>query len=295
MTLIDFIFMVVNFVILMGALIYFAGKSVKAKFKGRIDKIQTDLEDSAQAGTNAQEFTASAQQCDSRAEEKRKEIFDKANEVIAKNRADAARKCPEEKKDILQDAEDVKKRMEARMRLDVYSGAVDRLTDSLDSFLRNDKFADAKMKLQSKFVSAIDPLLKPTRSDVVKMGSGSPLDVVVSGSQEVGQDYIDKLHGMIVSRFIDCNYNTDPELGDEIQVEYGGKLYHGKFDDLISDIESDDQDNMEALHDMIVKGFIDCHYNTDPELGDNIQVECGGRLYNGTFDEVLELIGTDMA
>ena len=311
--------MVINFVILFGALIFFAGKSTKKKFKDRAAGIQEDLARADEAAGKAEEYLASVAQVDTLAQERRDALFADADKMIAKNTEESVRKCEEEKESILQDAEDVKELMSAGMHGRVYSDAIVQLTDTAEAFLKNDKFGDARKKLQSRFLDDVSALVKPTRSDLVNLDEKEKVEVVVSGNEEVDQDTMNRIHGIVAGNFLDCQFETVPDLGDDLQIQFGDRLYKGTLDDILDAIESDSLDaqmnsasagrpidltlmtsemkdeDVEALKKIISGNFINYDFETDKNQTDEIELQFGDKVYRGNFDKVLEQIGADMA
>ena len=96
----EFLFMVINFVILFGALYIFAGKMVKAKFRGRADKIREDLDSSQQAASEAQEILSSVSQVDQTVAGEKEKLYAEAKEMMTAESEQSVRKCQEEKEGI---------------------------------------------------------------------------------------------------------------------------------------------------------------------------------------------------
>lgn len=233
----EFIFMVINFVILFGALYIFGGKMVKARFSGRADKIRQDLDDSAQAAADSEDILSSVSKVDELAAEKREKLFTEAKELLAHESEESARQCVKEKEGILADAQDVGRRMSAGMHGRVYARAMDRLTDSVQELLRSDKFAQAREDLQKGFADDVAGLVKPARSDIVRMSEARPVDVLVSAGSKVDSACVDQLHDLVADRFLEYEYGTDPDLGTDIQVSFGDMVYRGTVDSILAQLQ----------------------------------------------------------
>lgn len=215
------IFMCINFVILVGALWFFAGKKVKNSFKGRITKIEDELKKADEAGENARKYLETASHADTIAEQNKATVLEQAKMRIEKNSAESAQKCQEEKRSIIHDAEEVGDLLRADLNQRVYVDTVNKLSETAKSLLSDEKFDSAKQKLQERFIDDVSSEIKPTRSDIVRLNGGGSIDVMVSGSEEVDEAYVEKLRKMIADNFIEFEFDTDPGLDNDLQIQIG--------------------------------------------------------------------------
>ncbi len=232
----DFLFMVINFVILFGALWLVAGKRVIASFRSRREDIAGQLEEAGaaqaraeQSGQHLQELTLSHNYMMDDSANAALQERQKNTEISRKETAEAVRT-------IQEDTEASGHEMLTEMYRQVCSDSVRKIAGRAQEIISSDAYAEGRKGMADDYAKQIGTLIRPAVNDLYKLRSGRPLDIEVASSEEVDYSVVRSIRDAAADSYLDYCFDVDEDLGGVIEVEIGGRKYRGTLEDVVAEI-----------------------------------------------------------
>ena len=242
MTWTDILWMILNFVILMGALWYFARKPVAKKFKDRRLKIADELENSNKAKAEAASLGTDIENAKADAEKQKRGMLEDARIQAEQNSKIAASLSQEEAAGIVDDARMSEQQMHKEMLDRVGVSTVKEAAKITCQVLKQDAFASSRQSLTDRYIEQIRQLVAAMPSDILNMNELKKLNISISSSEPLSDEEMKRLQQIICETFISCSNEVDDKLIGGVRMKVGDTVYDGtlahSLDRLTQDVET---------------------------------------------------------
>jgi F-type H+-transporting ATPase subunit alpha len=242
MTFTEVLWMVLNFVILFGALWYFARKPIKKAFSDRRQKIADELEKSAQARSEAEGLDAKIQADKKAASEKQQNMLDEARRQAAEKTGEITEAGKREARDIIGGVAVSEEQMRGEMRGAVGAETVKKAAAITGEVLKKDGFASSRQVLTDKYIQQIRELVAAMPSDILNMNELKKLNISISSPEPLSDEEMKRLQTIICETFISCHNDVDNSLIGGVRMKVGDTVYDGtlahSLDRLTQDVEA---------------------------------------------------------
>ena len=242
MTWTDILWMILNFVILMGALWYFARKPVAKKFKDRRLKIADELENSNKAKAEAASLGTDIENAKAAAEKQKRGMLEDARIQAEQNSKIAASLSQEEAAGIVDDARMSEQQMHKEMLDRVGVSTVKEAAKITCQVLKQDAFASSRQSLTDRYIEQIRQLVAAMPSDILNMNELKKLNISISSSEPLSDEEMKRLQQIICETFISCRNEVDDKLIGGVRMKVGDTVYDGtlahSLDRLTQDVET---------------------------------------------------------
>jgi len=234
--------MILNFVILMGALWYFARKPVAKKFKDRRLKIADELENSNKAKAEAASLGTDIENAKADAEKQKSGMLEDARIQAEQNSKIAASLSQEEAAGIVDDARMSEQQMHKEMLDRVGVSTVKEAAKITCQVLKQDAFASSRQSLTDRYIEQIRQLVAAMPSDILNMNELKKLNISISSSEPLSDEEMKRLQQIICETFISCSNEVDDKLIGGVRMKVGDTVYDGtlahSLDRLTQDVET---------------------------------------------------------
>jgi F-type H+-transporting ATPase subunit alpha len=242
MTWTDILWMILNFVILIGALWYFARKPVAKKFKDRRQKIADELENSNKARAEAAALGTDIEKAKADAEKRKSGMLEDARAQAEQNSKIAASLSQEEAAGIVDDARMSEQQMHKEMLGRVGTNTVKEAAKITGQVLKQDAFASSRQSLTDRYIEQIRQLVAAMPSDILNMNELKKLNISISSSEPLSDEEMKRLQQIICETFISCHNEVDDKLIGGVRMKVGDTVYDGtlahSLDRLTQDVET---------------------------------------------------------
>jgi F-type H+-transporting ATPase subunit alpha len=242
MTWTDILWMILNFVILIGALWYFARKPVAKKFKDRRQKIADELENSNKARAEAAALGTDIEKAKADAEKRKSGMLEDARAQAEQNSKIAASLSQEEAAGIVDDARMSEQQMHKEMLGRVGANTVKEAAKITGQVLKQDAFASSRQSLTDRYIEQIRQLVAAMPSDILNMNELKKLNISISSSEPLSDEEMKRLQQIICETFISCHNEVDDKLIGGVRMKVGDTVYDGtlahSLDRLTQDVET---------------------------------------------------------
>jgi F-type H+-transporting ATPase subunit alpha len=242
MTWTDILWMILNFVILIGALWYFARKPVAKKFKDRRQKIADELENSNKARAEAAALGTDIEKAKADAEKRKSGMLEDARAQAEQNSKIAASLSQEEAAGIVDDARMSEQQMHKEMLGRVGVNTVKEAAKITGQVLKQDAFASSRQSLTDRYIEQIRQLVAAMPSDILNMNELKKLNISISSSEPLSDEEMKRLQQIICETFISCHNEVDDKLIGGVRMKVGDTVYDGtlahSLDRLTQDVET---------------------------------------------------------
>ena len=303
MTWTDFLWMILNFVILFGALWFFARKMVKKKFTGRRDKIAGALEESAKAKDEAAGLKADMENAAKETAGQKDRMLSDAREQAKERSAGAAQKDAADAANITADARKGEDQLLAEMRRELEAQTVKKAVGITGQVLKQDAFASSRQALTDRYIDEIRQLVAAMPSDILNMNELKKLNISISSSEPLSDEEMKRLQQIICETFISCRNEVDTDLVGGVRMQVGDTVYDGSLshalDRLTREVENNtlkSDSQMQSIADGIRDKMAAANSDVDVyQIGHVITVSDGICRVSGLADvmagEMLEFPG----
>ena len=189
----DFIFAVINFLILFGALFLITRKMIVRMFKERKEKIAGEIEKARQAEQEAADLESRAQQEKEQSRQQERELLEKTRRQVEENSVTAASESQEAANVLRQSAEQREQQMRAIMHKEVSTQVLCQVAEETGKALRREEYAARRREMSDRFVRQVEETVSLQPSDVLNILSGNKLEVTVTGAQPLTENQLAEL------------------------------------------------------------------------------------------------------
>ena len=311
----DFLFAVINFVILFGALFFITRKMIARMFKERRDKIAAALDEAKAAEENAAALEDRIGKDKAQAQQKEDELLAGTRRQVEENSVSAAESSQEAANVLRQSAAVREQQLRAIMQEEVSAQVLRQVAEATGKALQKDEYALRRKALVDDFIQNIDHSVSAQPSDLLALSEGKKLAVTVAAAQPLPEEELASLRRKLTEIFaaackeagedvpagelIDLRSEVDESLVAGVRLRVGDTVYDGsalhRLERLVRDADhgcKDGQPVLENVRQIIASAdsFIDNY-----QVGEVISVSDGICRVAGLADvmagEMLEFEG----
>lgn len=235
----EILYMVLNFVILAGALWLFGRKLVKKMFVGRRERIAQDLQDSQQAKEQAEALRRETEAESQKNALHSQEIIEAAEKLSKQLSRETELATLGEAEEIVEGPVDAEEQLRWGIEDRLVARAVEKTACITAEVLKSPRFEDSRQALAEKFIKTIKPRLKAMPSDILAMRSGQELNLLITSPRELEKDELEELETIVSRAFAEynngvapqvvCKSEVDESLIGGLRVKVGDTVYDGSI------------------------------------------------------------------
>ena len=237
----EFLYSLINFLILFGALFLITRKMIAKMFRSRQEKIGQDLQDADDARREAARLTEDIAEANAQGERDRAAILSDAKARAEESSAAAEIERQGEVHALKLAAEQSEEQLRADMEARVRSATIRRVAEAAGETLKEDRFAEARQGLTDSFIEQIRNLVAAMPSDILNMNELKKLDISISSAEPLSDEEMKKLTQILCETFISCRNEVDKDLIGGVRMRVGDTVYDGtlahSLDRLTQDVE----------------------------------------------------------
>ena len=311
----DFLFAVINFVILFGALFFITRKMIARMFKERRDKIAAALDEAKAAEENAAALEDRIGKDKAQAQQQEDELLAGTRRQVEENSVSAAESSQEAANVLRQSAAVREQQLRSIMQEEVSAQVLRQVAEATGKALQKDEYALRRKALVDDFIQNIDHSASAQPSDLLTLSEGKKLAVTVAAAQPLPEEELASLRRKLTEIFaaackeagedvpagelIDLRSEVDESLVAGVRLRVGDTVYDGsalhRLERLVRDADhgcKDGQPVLENVRQIIASAdsFIDNY-----QVGEVISVSDGICRVAGLADvmagEMLEFEG----
>ena len=311
----DFLFAVINFVILFGTLFFITRKMIARMFKERRDKIAAALDEAKAAEKNAAALEDRIGKDKAQAQQQEDELLAGTRRQVEENSVSAAESSQEAANVLRQSAAVREQQLRSIMQEEVSAQVLRQVAEATGKALQKDEYALRRKALVDDFIQNIDHSVSAQPSDLLTLSEGKKLAVTVAAAQPLPEEELASLRRKLTEIFaaackeagedvpagelIDLRSEVDESLVAGVRLRVGDTVYDGsalhRLERLVRDADhgcKDGQPVLENVRQIIASAdsFIDNY-----QVGEVISVSDGICRVAGLADvmagEMLEFEG----
>ena len=311
----DFLFAVINFVILFGALFFITRKMIARMFKERRDKIAAALDEAKAAEDSAAALESRIEKDKEQAQQQEDELLAGTRRQVEENSVSAAESSQEAANVLRQSAAVREQQLRSIMQEEVSAQVLRQVAEAIGKALQKDEYALRRKALVDDFIQNIDHSVSAQPSDLLTLSEGEKLAVTVAAAQPLPEEELASLRQKLTAIFaaackeagedvpagelIDLRSEVDESLVAGVRLRVGDTVYDGsalhRLERLVRDADhgcKDGQPVLENVRQIIASAdsFIDNY-----QVGEVISVSDGICRVAGLADvmagEMLEFEG----
>ncbi len=311
----DFLFAVINFVILFGALFFITRKMIARMFKERRDKIAAALDEAKAAEDSAAALESRIEKDKEQAQQQEDELLAGTRRQVEENSVSAAESSQEAANVLRQSAAVREQQLRSIMQEEVSAQVLRQVAEATGKALQKDEYALRRKALVDDFIQNIDHSVSAQPSDLLTLSEGKKLAVTVAAAQPLPEEELASLRQKLTAIFaaackeagedvpagelIDLRSEVDESLVAGVRLRVGDTVYDGsalrRLERLVRDADhgcKDGQPVLENVRQIIASAdsFIDNY-----QVGEVISVSDGICRVAGLADvmagEMLEFEG----
>ena len=239
----DFLFAVINFVILFGALFFITRKMIARMFKERRDKIAAALDEAKAAEDSAAALESRIEKDKEQAQQQEDELLAGTRRQVEENSVSAAESSQEAANVLRQSAVVREQQLRAIMQEEVSAQVLRQVAEATGKALQKDEYALRRKALVDDFIQNIDHSVAAQPSDLLALSEGKKLAVTVAAAQPLPEEELASLRRKLTEIFaaackeagedvpagelIDLRSEVDESLVAGVRLRVGDTVYDG--------------------------------------------------------------------
>ena len=263
----DFLFAVINFVILFGALFFITRKMIARMFKERRDKIAAALDEAKAAEDSAAALESRIEKDKEQAQQQEDELLAGTRRQVEENSVSAAESSQEAANVLRQSAAVREQQLRAIMQEEVSAQVLRQVAEATGKALQKDEYALRRKALVDDFIQNIDHSVSAQPSDLLTLSEGKKLAVTVAAAQPLPEEELASLRRKLteifaaackeagedvpVGELIDLRSEVDESLVAGVRLRVGDTVYDGsalrRLERLVRDADHGCKDGQPVL------------------------------------------------
>ena len=263
----DFLFAVINFVILFGALFLITRKMIVRMFKERKEKIAAALDEAKAAEDSAAALESRIEKDKQQAQQQEDELLAGTRRQVEENSVSAADGSQEAANVLRQGAVAREQQLRSIMQEEVSAQVLRQVAEETGKALQKDEYAPRRKALVDEFIQNIGHAVSAQPSDILTLSEGKKLSVTVAAAQPLTQEELASLQQKLTEIFaaackeagedvpagelIDLRSEADESLVAGVRLRVGDTVYDGsalrRLERLIRDADHGCQDGQTVL------------------------------------------------
>ena len=255
MTIKDFLFAVINFVILFGALFLITRKMIVRMFKERKEKIAQDLEQSHQADLESQRLSTDVAQARDQARQQEDALLAETRAQVEQNSREAEKLRTEEADALRRNAIQTEKRLRSQMHGQVSAQVIRQVASQAGETLKTSTFAPERQALVERYIEQVKEVVAAMPSDILNMNELKKLNISIASPEPLTDEEMKKVTQILCETFLSVRNEVDDGLVGGVRMQVGDTVYDGtlahQLDRLSQEVEfnsrMDDQEELSVL------------------------------------------------
>ena len=263
----DFLFAVINFVILFGALFFITRKMIARMFKERRDKIAAALDEAKAAEENAAALEDRIGKDKAQAQQREDELLAGTRRQVEENSVSAAESSQEAANVLRQSAAVREQQLRSIMQEEVSAQVLRQVAEATGKALQKDEYALRRKALVDDFIQNMDHSVSAQPSDLLTLSEGKKLAVTVAAAQPLTEEELASLRQKLTAIFaaackeagedvpagelIDLRSEVDESLVAGVRLRVGDTVYDGsalhRLEHLVRDADHGCKDGQPVL------------------------------------------------
>ena len=263
----DFLFAVINFVILFGALFFITRKMIARMFKERRDKIAAALDEAKAAEDSAAALESRIEKDKEQAQQQEDELLAGTRRQVEENSVSAAESSQEAANMLRQSAAVREQQLRSIMQEEVSAQVLRQVAEATGKALQKDEYALRRKALVDDFIQNIDHSVSAQPSDLLTLSEGKKLAVTVAAAQPLPEEELASLRRKLTEIFaaackeagedvpagelIDLRSEVDESLVAGVRLRVGDTVYDGsalhRLERLVRDADHGCKDGQPVL------------------------------------------------
>ena len=263
----DFLFAVINFVILFGALFFITRKMIARMFKERRDKIAAALDEAKAAEDSAAALESRIEKDKEQAQQQEGELLAGTRRQVEENSVSAAKSSQEAANVLRQSAAVREQQLRSIMQEEVSAQVLRQVAEATGKALQKDEYALRRKALVDDFIQNIDHSVSAQPSDLLTLSEGKKLAVTVAAAQPLPEEELASLRQKLTAIFaaackeagedvpagelIDLRSEVDESLVAGVRLRVGDTVYDGsalrRLERLVRDADHGCKDGQPVL------------------------------------------------
>ena len=238
----EFLYSLINFLILFGALFFLLRKMIPKIFRSRREKIGEELRTAEDARGEAARLETDIAEANAKAEAEHAALLSDARDRAKEASAAAEVSRGQEVGALKLAAEESEEQLRADMADRVRRETLRRVAEQTGETLRQDRFSEARQGLTDSFIEQIKELVAAMPSDILNMNELKKLEISVSSAEPLSEEEMKKITQILCETFISCRNEVDKDLIGGVRMRVGDTVYDGtlahSLDRLTQDVET---------------------------------------------------------
>ena len=255
MTIKDFLFAVINFVILFGALFLITRKMIVRMFKERKEKIAQDLEQSHQADLESQRLSTDVAQARDQARQQEDALLAETRAQVERSSREAEKLRTEEADALRRNAIQTEKQLRRQMHGQVSAQVIRQVASQAGETLKTSTFAPERQALVERYIEQVKEVLAAMPSDILNMNELKKLNISIASPEPLTDEEMKKVTQILCETFLSVRNEVDDGLVGGVRMQVGDTVYDGtlahQLDRLSQEVEfnsrMDDQEELSVL------------------------------------------------
>ena len=255
MTIKDFLFAVINFVILFGALFLITRKMIVRMFKERKEKIAQDLEQSHQADLESQRLSTDVAQARDQARQQEDTLLAETRAQVERSSREAEKLRTEEADALRRNAIQTEKQLRSQMHGQVSTQVIRQVASQAGETLKTSTFAPERQALVERYIEQVKEVVAAMPSDILNMNELKKLNISIASPEPLTDEEMKKVTQILCETFLSVRNEVDDGLVGGVRMQVGDTVYDGtlahQLDRLSQEVEfnsrMDDQEELSVL------------------------------------------------
>ena len=255
MTIKDFLFAVINFVILFGALFLITRKMIVRMFKERKEKIAQDLEQSHQADLESQRLSTDVAQARDQARQQEDALLAETRAQVERSSREAEKLRTEEVDALRRNAIQTEKQLRSQMHGQVSAQVIRQVASQAGETLKTSTFAPERQALVERYIEQVKEVVAAMPSDILNMNELKKLNISIASPEPLTDEEMKKVTQILCETFLSVRNEVDDGLVGGVRMQVGDTVYDGtlahQLDRLSQEVEfnsrMDDQEELSVL------------------------------------------------
>ena len=255
MTIKDFLFAVINFVILFGALFLITRKMIVRMFKERKEKIAQDLEQSHQADLESQRLSTDVAQAQDQARQQEDDLLAETRAQVERSSREAEKLRTEEADALRRNAIQTEKQLRSQMHGQVSAQVIRQVASQAGETLKTSTFAPERQALVERYIEQVKEVVAAMPSDILNMNELKKLNISIASPEPLTDEEMKKVTQILCETFLSVRNEVDDGLMGGVRMQVGDTVYDGtlahQLDRLSQEVEfnsrMDDQEELSVL------------------------------------------------
>ncbi len=255
MTIKEFLFAVINFVILFGALFLITRKMIVRMFKERKDKIAQDLEQSHQADLESQRLSTDVAQARDQALQQEDALLAETRAQVEQNSREAEKLRTEEADALRRNAIQTEKQLRSQMHGQMSAQVIRQVASQAGETLKTSAFAPERQALVERYIEQVKEVVAAMPSDILNMNELKKLNISIASPEPLTDEEMKKVTQILCETFLSVRNEVDDGLVGGVRMQVGDTVYDGtlahQLDRLSQEVEfnsrMDDQEELSVL------------------------------------------------